>query len=239
MSTELTPEQKAIQDKAIAHAKKIKKVFAKELTDKNKYPKEEAPVSVFMAGSPGAGKTEASKALLEQFDGDVIRIDADEFRSQFEDYTGNNSWLFQPAVSILVEKVHDLVIKQSQSFLLDGTLTNHKKAADNIRRSIKYGRMIQILYVYQEPSRAWEFVQAREKMEGRNIPLDRFISQYFDARESVNKLKVEFDGSVKVDLLLQDRDNIQRGYKANIDNVDNHVPEKYTPANLETLLSKD
>ncbi|MEY8252715.1 MAG: zeta toxin family protein [Colwellia sp.] len=239
MSTELTPEQSAIQESAIAHAHKIKKKFAKEFTNKEKFPKEAAPVSVFMAGSPGAGKTEASKALIEQFKGDVIRIDADEFRHEFEGYSGDNSWLFQHAVSILVEKVHDLVIKNSQSFILDGTLTNHRKAALNIQRSIKRGRTIQLLYVYQEPVRAWEFVQAREKIEGRNIPLDRFIEQYFSARECVNKLKDEFDGDIKVDLLLQDRENVQRVYKANIDSIDNHVPEKYTPANLETLLSKD
>lgn len=64
-----------------------------------------------MAGSPGAGKTEASKALLEEFvekGRKVLRIDPDDLRSEFEHYSGNNSWLFQPAVSILVEKIHDL-----------------------------------------------------------------------------------------------------------------------------------
>jgi UDP-N-acetylglucosamine kinase len=239
MIVELTKDQKTIQDNAIAHAKKIKKTFAKKLTNKDAFPKEEKPVSVFMAGSPGAGKTEASKALLEQFGGDVIRIDADEFRTEFDDYTGDNSWLFQPAVSILVEKVHDLAINQHQSFLLDGTLTKYDKAVDNIERSIKRGRIVQILYVYQEPSRAWEFVQARELMEGRRIPLDRFIEQYFAARDTVDRLKERFGGGIKVDLLLQDRNNQQRLYKANIDRIDNHVDEKYTPADLETLLNKD
>lgn len=236
MSETLTEEQQQLRDKAIAHAHNIKKAFAKAFTLRDKYPKEDAPVSVFMAGSPGAGKTEASKALLSKFKGDVIRIDADEFREQFEDYTGDNSWLFQPAVSILVEKIYDLVIKNSQSFLLDGTLTNYDIAVKNIKRSVKRHRMVQILYVYQEPSRAWEFVQAREKVEGRNIPLDRFVQQYFAARNTVNNLKKLFNGDIKVDLLLQDRDNKQRLYKANIDRIDNHVGEKYTPAALETLL---
>ncbi len=239
MTKALSAEQQIIQDKAIAHAHKIKKKFAKEFTDKAIFPKEENPVSVFMAGSPGAGKTEASKALIEEFKGDVIRIDADEFRKQFEDYTGDNSWLFQSAVSILVEKVHDFVIKNSQSFLLDGTLTNYTKAAQNIERSIKRKRMVQILYVYQDPIRAWEFVQAREKVEGRNIPLGRFIEQYFNARECVNKLKEHFGADLKVDLLVQDRSNQLSRYKANIDSIDNHVNEKYTPAALETLLNKD
>jgi UDP-N-acetylglucosamine kinase len=238
MNKDLTSEQQIIKDKANAHANKIKKVFAKEITDKIKFPKEKDPVSVFMAGSPGAGKTEASKALLDNFDGRVIRIDADEYREQFEDYSGDNSWLFQSAVSILVEKAHDLVIKNSQSFLLDGTLTNYEKAVKNIERSIKRNRMVQILYVYQEPTRAWEFVKAREEVEGRNIPLDRFISQYFEARDCVNRLKGVFDKAIKVDLLIQDRENQQMSYKANIDKIDNYLPEKYTPATLETLLGK-
>ena len=56
----------------------------------------------------------------------TIRIDADDYREEFRDqgYTGDNSWLFQPAVSVLVEKIHDFAIDQKQSFILDGTLTN-------------------------------------------------------------------------------------------------------------------
>merc|ERR1712000_651725 len=131
---DMTDNERAIQDEATEHARKIKKKFAKTVADKARYPKEADPVSVFMAGSPGAGKTEASKALLEQFDSEVIRIDADEYRDEFREqgYTGDNSWLFQPAVSILVEKVYDLVIGQKQSFILDGTLTNYEKAKKNI-----------------------------------------------------------------------------------------------------------
>ena len=43
------------------------------------------PVSIFMAGSPGAGKTEASKALVREFR-DPVRIDPDELRSEFKQY---------------------------------------------------------------------------------------------------------------------------------------------------------
>ncbi len=236
MADELTIEQQAIRDKAIKFAKQHRKNFSKNFTDKLIYPSESNPVSVFMAGSPGAGKTEASKALIAQFDDSIIRIDPDEFRTEFEDYTGDNSWLFQPAVSLIVERIHDLVLKQKQSFILDGTLTNHTKAEHNIARSLRKGRTVQILYVYQEPERAWEFVKARELVEGRNIPKARFIAQYFEARDSVNRLKRHFDGDIKVDLLLQNHDNTHQLYKANIEDIDNHLSEKYTAAELEKLL---
>ncbi|MDP4918774.1 MAG: zeta toxin family protein [Haliea sp.] len=219
-------------------AKAQKKVIAKRIADKAKYPPEEKPVSVFMAGSPGAGKTEASKALLASFENEVLRIDPDDLRAEFSDYDGANSWLFQPAVSIVVEKIHDLALAQRQSFILDGTLTNTPKAADNISRSLKKGRYVQILYVYQDPIVAWDFVQAREKVEGRKILLEHFIEQYFAARDSVNTLKRDFGKKVAVDLLLQNSDNSQKMYKANIDQIDNHVSEKYTRTALESQLRR-
>ena len=46
------------------------------------------PVSLFMAGSPGAGKTEVSKGLIKKFNDVPVRIDADEIRSFCPGYTG-------------------------------------------------------------------------------------------------------------------------------------------------------
>ena len=63
-----------------------------------------------------------------------MRIDPDDLRDEFQDYDGQNSWLFQPAVAILVERIHDYVLKNSQSFILDGTLSSLAKARSNIER---------------------------------------------------------------------------------------------------------
>lgn len=216
---------------ALDFAKKNKKVIARTLTDKSIYVPEEKPASVFMAGSPGAGKTEASIALLERLEanGDkILRIDPDELRSVFAGYTGDNSYLFQSAVSVLVEKIHDLALSQCQSFVLDGTLSNFEKAKENIKRSLKKGRLVQILYVYQNPLLAWRFVQAREVVERRKILPTDFIDQYFMARNSVNELKKRFGKDISVDLLLKNNDNSNRRYEANIDQIDSHVKEKYT-----------
>ncbi len=136
----LTPEDESIQAVALQFARKNKKAIAKRLTDKSRFMPEEEPVSVFMAGSPGAGKTEASielLALIEENGTEILRIDPDDLRHEFTHYTGTNSWLFQKGVSVLVEKIHDLALKQKQSFLLDGTLSNYQKAEQNISRSLK------------------------------------------------------------------------------------------------------
>ena len=237
----LTPEESTIEKNALAFARRHKKSIAKKLTDKKRFTSEEKPVSVFMAGSPGAGKTEASKELLaDKYEGvEIVRIDPDELRHEFDDYNGANSWLFQPAVSVLVDKVHDLVLDQQQSFLLDGTLCRYDKAEKNIERSLKKGRTVQILYVYQEPALAWNFVKSREVVERRRIKREHFIEQYFKAREAVNQLKRHFGTKIKVDLLIKNTDNTSRTYKAGIDQIDNHVPEKYTPGDLKKLLEPD
>lgn len=237
---EFTPKELVIQEAALEFARKNKKEIAKRLTDKTRYLPEDEPVSVFMAGSPGAGKTEASIELLAKVEAEgseILRIDPDELRREFPNYTGDNSCLFQKGISILVEKIHDYALKQKQSFLLDGTLSSYDKAVQNITRSLRKGRVVQILYVYQEPKLAWEFVKSREAVEGRNIRSEHFIEQYFAARGVVNKLKLTFGSNVKVDLLLKNTDNTHKLYKAGVDKIDNHIPEKYTPADLEKLLS--
>ena len=136
----MTHSEQEVSDEALRFARSNKKMIARRLTDKAIYPPEEAPVSVYMAGSPGAGKTEASIALVNLFaDTPILRIDPDELRSEFVAYTGGNSWLFQKGVSILVEKILDFAMDQQQSFLLDGTFSNIDVARRNVDRSLRKG----------------------------------------------------------------------------------------------------
>lgn len=139
-------------------------------------------------------------------------------------------------VSVLVERILDTALKQKQSYLLDGTLTNYAKAKENMERSLHRDRAVQVLYVYQEPQQAWRFVQAREAIEGRRIEPETFVRQYFEARQVVNRLKTELGKVIEVDLLLKNNDGSHRAYQANIDQIDNHVPEKYDAQALATLL---
>lgn len=234
----VTDAEMHIQDAAIAYAKANRKEIVARLTDTARFPGEDLPVSVFMAGSPGAGKTEASIELLASLDGgpEVLRIDPDELRSEFPGYTGGNAWLFQRAVTVIVERIHDTALKQCQSFLLDGTLSNYNVAESNITRSLNKSRPVQILYVYQEPLSAWRFVQARELRDGRGILPSTFVDQYFAARKVVDELKVKFSQAIKIDLLLKNIDGSRRQYCANVDRIENYVPEKYTRGDVEKLV---
>lgn len=229
-------EEEDFRERAIEFARDNRKDIARRLTDPTVYLPEDAPVSIFMAGSPGAGKTEASKELIEAVGGSLLRIDPDELRHEFDGYDGANAWLFQGAVSILVERILDFAFKQNQSFLLDGTLSHYEKAKHNVQRSLGRRRAVQILYVYQEPKQAWAFVQEREGLEGRHIALETFIGQYFEARKVVNALKKEFGKAIQVDLLMKNINGSHRFAKFNVDQIDNHIPEKYDSPSLRQLL---
>lgn len=232
----LSEEENRIAQEALAFARTHRKAIARRLTDRAVFVPEENPVSVFMAGSPGAGKTEASIELIGSLGSPVIRIDPDELREECPGYTGGNAYLFQAAVSVLVDRIHDLALEQNQSFLLDGTLSNYDRAIRNIDRSLGRSRTVQILYVYQEPKLAWDFVVAREAAEGRRIKLEHFIDQYFAPRDVVNRLKRHYGAQIKVDLLMKNNDNSQRFYKAGVDQIDHHIPEKYDRSDVERLL---
>lgn len=241
----MTEQEKLIRLESIEFAKKNKKKIAKEIACKEKYPpengKDDQPISWFMAGAPGTGKTETSIELLRLFEESpggrpFLRIDPDELRNKFEKYDGGNSWLFQAAVSILVEKIFDVALKQEQTLVLDGTLSNLSKAKGNIERSLGRCRRVLVTYLYQDPLVAWEFVKAREKEERRKIPQDVFITQYFESRRVVNEIISEFGGRIEVFLIAKDQDCDITLHAEVVDSIDTHIPETYDPKSLTEAL---
>ncbi|MEI6345926.1 MAG: zeta toxin family protein [bacterium] len=233
-------QQNPIKLRADEFARKNKKAIAKRIADTRLYPPDAFPVSVFMAGSPGAGKTESSRNLIEKLSKDshaILRIDSDDLRLEFPEYDGKNSSLFIGATSIIADKIQDVALDNGQSFVFDGTLSKIEISKRNIRRSLDKKRFIQILYVYQDPLQAWNFVKARELKDGRMVPKNAFVEQYFLARENVNKLKQEFGPNLRVDLVVKDIDGTDFSYRENIDIIDNHIPEKYTKDTLDTLIA--
>jgi predicted ABC-type ATPase len=232
----LAPEDQAVEDEALVFVSRNRRAIARKLTDVATYPAEKNPVAVFMAGSPGAGKTEASQALVERLGGPVLRIDPDDYRQLIPGYNGKKSCLFQRAVGKIVEKVLDEAFGKRQSFILDGTLSNYDVAFRNISRALAKGRVVQILYVFQEPCQAWRFVKDREALDGRNIPVDVFVGQYFAARDVVNRLKEELGRKIKVDLIIKNLDGGNRVYEGNIQAIDGYVKETYSVRSLSDAL---
>ncbi len=226
--------------RAKAQARELKGTIAKEWTDISRYPREANPVSVFMAGSPGAGKTESAKRVLYQRarKNSIIHIDPDEVRKLFTGYVGDNAALFQSAVSDVVNRMHDYVLKNGQSFILDGTMSNYDQAVKNIEHSLKpdRNRTVFVLYVYQDPIQAWNFIQARRGVEGRKVPKDAFIQQYFSARATVNQLMNDYAGRVQFEVIHKDIDGSDQAYFKGIASIDECIAESYSRERLEKLI---
>ncbi|TWC47841.1 zeta toxin [Pseudomonas sp. SJZ080] len=244
----MTPENMAIERAAFEFARANRASLARHVADTTLYFSEETPFTVFMAGSPGAGKTEVSKAMAEDLDERnlnphgkrVLRIDPDDFRNLIPGYTGGNSYLFQRAVTKILEKVLDRAFEKRLSFILDGTMANFDVARRNIDRVLGNRRNAQIMYVYQGPELAWQFVQARELTEGRNIPLHEFARQFIAARRNVIELKRLYGDQIHVDLLIKDFDGGRQWVEldASSDTIDALIPQTYDQVQLVELLTE-
>jgi len=196
------------------------------------------PVSTFMAGSPGAGKTETSKELLRDV-GNTARIDADEMREHFAEcgYNGANSHLFQKSATRLVHAIHDLALKRRVSFLMDGTFAGEEMARQNIQRSLKRGREVFVIFVYQSPQAAWDFVQRREAVEGRRVRPEDFASKFCASQAVVNQMKAEFGGDITLSLVVKDLDDAaNRFYHKSIRRIEDHIPERYNAEEIRALI---
>lgn len=243
-------EDEVVEAQALRFARDCRARLARQIADPALYPPENDPFTVFMAGSPGAGKTEVSKAMkiilesspeagADDSGSRVLRIDPDEFRCLFPGYTGSNSYLFQKAVTKVLEKVLDRAFDKNMPFILDGTLSNFAVARKNIDRVLRKKRRVQIIYVYQRPELAWKFVQARQVTEGRNIPLEEFVRQYFAARQNVKAILACYqDRDVYVDLLVKNTDGSGGSYDLEVtgQQIDDIIPEIYDRNQLIAIL---
>jgi UDP-N-acetylglucosamine kinase len=231
-----------IKEKAVAFAKANKNRIAREIVLDERYPVETNPVSIFMAGSPGAGKTESAKHLIQDIMADeyptksVLHIDADTLRTYFEDYAGSNSYLFQGGTSILASRIQDYARKYKKSFIFDGTLSDLERAQENIEASLKNNRTVSIYFVHQDPLQAWQFVLAREKKGGRHIPPEDFVEKYFSSYETVNELICLFDKKIKVELLIKNIDGTDRSYHTVVANLDGYIKHRYSRGTLKEKI---
>ncbi len=236
-------DETIIRDSVSLARSKCKEI-AKELTSLETYPSERSPISIFMAGSPGAGKTELSKNLIAIFEsqraGHIIRIDGDELRDYFPAYNGRNAHLFQNPISILIDEIIKTAYRNHQSILLDGTLANYERAVTNIHKALDLKRIIFILYVYQPPEIAWKFTVAREQVEGRKISKTTFINGFLGAKNSVEKLRQKFNEEITILLIIKDyvQNKVETivELKAGSLSIDDYLPKTYSKEELERIL---
>lgn len=216
--------------------KQNKKLLFEKFANNHIYQPSKYPISIFMAGSPGAGKTEYSKRFIERFNENIVRIDADDIREIIPQYNGHNSNIVQGGASIGVDILYNYVLKQNYNLLLDGTFAKFNIAYRNIESSLNKGREVIICYIYQEPLIAWDFTKKREKLEGRTVPKNIFIESFLDARKNVEKIKSIFKDKINVYLIIKNySNNIKESYFDVY--INSYIKIQYSKKDLEKILN--
>jgi UDP-N-acetylglucosamine kinase len=234
---EMNEVEKMVERNAKDFIKEHKSDLITLFADPRVYKSVDNPVSLFMAGSPGAGKTEVSKGLTKKFLHNPIRIDADEIRALCPGYDGAIAHLFQSAAVKGVNILFDYALDKNLGLILDGTFA-YGDAMQNIRRSLDRGRGVEIWFVYQRPELAWQFTKAREALEKRKVLKETFIQAYIKSRKNIVEAKKQFGDHVELNLLIKNIDNTNSNTILNIEieQLDHYIGTSYTEGQLSNKL---
>ncbi|MDO8598772.1 MAG: zeta toxin family protein [bacterium] len=233
-------EELVLSQEALAYIKREKRQLLTRFVDPDVHKPSEHPVTLFMAGSPGAGKTEISKRLVESelFAGNQpVRIDADDIRAIFPGYTGNNSHVFQAACSVGVSMLYFACLKKRLNVIMDATFA-YARALENVQLSLNKQRNVELHYLYQDPRIAWEFTQKREATEGRRVSLEVFIEAFLGARHNIVQSYEHFGNRITVNVLLRNFHTGSDSFHQHVteESLDTLVPTIYTASELNTIL---
>lgn len=221
------PEQykKLAKDKSF-----IDKIFHDLIKDYVKI-EGQTPHAVFMAGSPGAGKTEVVNMMTEGLPNLSVILNIDNFREYFSEYEGHNASDFQSAVTVLLNKLLDKIFSLAKggdkySFILDATFA-YSDSVNTVRRCLDRGYKVVLFFVHQDPELAWTFTVERGKKEGRVVPRSSFDKSIDGARKNVIIAKERFGDDLEVHV-------IYKNYKNEVYTVDRDV----SASDLEKILIK-
>lgn len=199
--------------------KRNKKMFANNLIKQSGAKYDGDSSGIFMAGLPGAGKTELTKNLIASSDLRVVRLDMDEIASRIEGYSPDKADKFRAGASELLNKCFDLTLKKKLDFIMDGTFSS-PYASKNIGRVLKHNYTIKIVYVLQDPKIAWEFTKAREKVEHRAIDINGFINAYFGIIKNLECVFNKKYDKMTIDVVVKNGRNEVEKWLENVDSVD-------------------
>ncbi len=225
-------------DKSIRHwARQNKKLLKSTFCDLKKFPPAKDPVTIFMAGTPGAGKTEFSKSLVAALPNIIARIDADEIRDMMREigYNGANSSRYQSGVTDIVSNLYASCVKQNQSVLIDGTFA-YANWRQSIEQSVLAGRKVEIYYLYQDPKIAWDFVKLREKKLGRHVPIEVFIHGYHASIKNVEDAKSIYGESITVYVAINNYLKQVEKIRVDTQYIAKYLPNVYNDKELKHLL---
>lgn len=229
-------------EKAYNFAKKNKRLIIEKFIVPN-LAVNQNPRFIFMAGAPGAGKTETSKWLIDTLKKQkvvegIARIDADEVRDIFRDfgYDGTNSDNYKRACTKGVDMLFDHCIKNRFHTLIDGTFSSTSKIEENIKSALNVNAVIFIIYVYQDPIIAWGYTKIREKEEGRRVAKEMFVKSFFQSIKNVKDIKNKYGDNIEVWFVEKEISNKTRKVEFNVKNIEDYFKISYNEIELLSIL---
>ncbi len=151
-------------------------------------------LAFFMAGIPGAGKTELAKGLQGSPHGDFTVIEHDQLVEHIDGYRPENYYDFRKAGSTLVTKLFEHCLKNGYSFIFDGTLS-HDNGYKNIKKALSKGYSVIVVYVHQDISSAWKLTQDRELVKKRAIERSGFVETCQKITASLKRIFTTFNSN--------------------------------------------
>lgn len=186
-------------DTLFAWAKANRKDLARVFFAKKKITESTEKIAIFMAGSPGAGKTEfISRLLTEEQESSYYVIDLDEIRQWMPEYRWNYAEKYTRWAIKILEMIFDECVSNNYNFILDGTFTNTDVIDRNICRLIDKGYTIHVFYIHTQPYLAWVFTLLRWSDDKRRIPITEFIRYYHLAYQNILLAEEKYDGKIHI-----------------------------------------
>lgn len=141
---------------------------------------------IFLAGAPGAWKTE----WIDSFPGveNYIVLDTDKYRTLFNGYTWTNAHEFHQYASRVMDRMYSYCIKKWYNVIMDGTFSNSQKVAENIAQCDKKCLSFSIVLVVQDPVISYLYTKKREQEKSRSVPREAFIQKFFSSIKMVRDI---------------------------------------------------
>jgi UDP-N-acetylglucosamine kinase len=223
-----------MDDEIAKWANENKKTIAREYIRNSDFKSKDNPTGIFMAGLPGAGKTEFTVELIKYIADAPLRIDMDEIAKEIEGYKPQIAARFRKGASTILGKIYDETVKKKIDFVLDGTFS-HSRALENIQRAIDHNYKVKIYYIHQSPEVAWQFTKDRELIEHRGIDRQGFIETYIKLHQNLIDLCKDYK-DVTISLIVKDYENKEGRRVEDVKNLFDELPEFLNAEQLESVL---
>lgn len=215
-------------------AKSNKKMLVLKIIGDVDTPPQTKPVAVFLAGIPGAGKTEFIKRLL----GDnptVVKIDLDEIVKLFPKYNPKQYYKYRTAANIIVDECVIYCRKHSLNFVLDGTF-GYGKAIDNIKSALKRHEVV-IVYIWKDPAEAWQLTKDRELVTDRAIDRVGFLHSCDSVPKNLIEVRKTFDKQISMIAIKKDSGDTDFQMTRDLRIIDDLLQNSYNKETLEGLIT--